>query len=55
MDLLALADFNLLARHGGFGKAARMSGLPKACVPRMEQSPACRVNLKQNTTKGETP
>jgi len=23
MDLLALADFNLVARHGGFGKAAR--------------------------------
>lgn len=23
MDLLALADFTLVARHGGFGKAAR--------------------------------
>ena len=26
MDLLALADFNLVARHGGFGRAARASG-----------------------------
>lgn len=23
MDLLALADFNLVARHGGFGKGHR--------------------------------
>lgn len=34
MDLLALADFNLVARHGGFGKAARMSGRPKATLSR---------------------
>ena len=33
-DLLALADFNLVARHGGFGRAARASGRPKATLSR---------------------
>jgi DNA-binding transcriptional LysR family regulator len=34
MDLLALTDFNLVARHGGIGKAARASGRPKATLSR---------------------
>ncbi len=34
MDLLALADFNLVARHGGFGRAARITGRPKATLSR---------------------
>ena len=34
MDLLALADFNLVARHGGIGRAARDSGRPKATLSR---------------------
>jgi DNA-binding transcriptional LysR family regulator len=34
MELLALADFNLVARHGGFGRAARASGRPKATLSR---------------------
>jgi DNA-binding transcriptional LysR family regulator len=34
MDLLALTDFNLVARHGGFGKAARTAGRPKATLSR---------------------
>ena len=34
MDLLALADFNLVARHGGFGRAARATGHPKATLSR---------------------
>ncbi|MFL6636506.1 MAG: LysR family transcriptional regulator [Massilia sp.] len=34
MDLLALADFNLVARHGGFGRAARETGRPKATLSR---------------------
>lgn len=34
MDLLALADFNLVARHGGFGRAAREAGRPKATLSR---------------------
>lgn len=34
MDLLALADFNDVARHGGVGRAARISGRPKATLSR---------------------
>jgi len=34
MDLLALADFNLVARHGGIGRAARAVGRPKATLSR---------------------
>lgn len=34
MDLLTLADFNLVARHGGFGRAARAAGRPKATLSR---------------------
>ena len=34
MDLLALADFTLVARHGGFGKAAREARRPKATLSR---------------------
>jgi len=34
MDLQALADFNLVARHGGFGRAARETGRPKATLSR---------------------
>jgi len=34
MDLHALADFNLVATQGGFGRAARASGRPKATLSR---------------------
>ncbi|MCJ2033748.1 LysR family transcriptional regulator [Methylobacterium sp. J-068] len=34
MDLLALSDFALVARYGGFGKAARSTGRPKATLSR---------------------
>ena len=34
MDLLALADFTLVARHGGFGRSARATGRPKATLSR---------------------
>jgi DNA-binding transcriptional LysR family regulator len=34
VDLLALADFTLVARHGGFGKASRAAGRPKATLSR---------------------
>lgn len=34
MDLLALSDFILVARHGGFGKAARVALRPKATLSR---------------------
>lgn len=47
MDLLALADFNLVAAHGGFGKASRASGRPKATLSRrvMELEEALGVRL----------
>lgn len=34
MDLLSLSDFNLVATHGGFGRASRASGQPKATLSR---------------------
>lgn len=34
MDILALVDFNLVARHGGVGRAARATGRPKATLSR---------------------
>ena len=34
MNLSALVDFNLVARHGGVGRAARASGRPKATLSR---------------------
>ena len=34
MDLLALADFNAVAIHGGFGQASRKTGRPKATLSR---------------------
>lgn len=34
MDLLALADFTLVARHGGFGRASRAASRPKATLSR---------------------
>jgi len=34
MDLLALADFHLVARYGGFGRASRATGRPKATLSR---------------------
>ncbi len=34
MDLLALTDFNDVARHGGVGRAARITGRPKATLSR---------------------
>jgi DNA-binding transcriptional LysR family regulator len=34
MDLLALVDFNLVARYGGVGRAARASDRPKATLSR---------------------
>ena len=34
MDLPALTDFNLVVTHGGFGRASRASGRPKATLSR---------------------
>ncbi|AJR23374.1 LysR family transcriptional regulator [Sphingobium sp. YBL2] len=46
MDLLALADFNLVARYGGFGKAARAAGRPKATLSRRVAELEARLNLR---------
>lgn len=46
MDLLALADFNLVARHGGFGKAARATGRPKATLSRRVAELESSLNLR---------
>lgn len=46
MDLLALADFNLVARHGGFGKAARFTGRPKATLSRRVAELEASLNLR---------
>lgn len=47
MDLSALSDFNLVATQGGFGKASRHSGRPKATLSRrvmdLEQSLGVRL------------
>jgi DNA-binding transcriptional LysR family regulator len=47
MDLSALADFNLVVTHGGFGKASRASGRPKATLSRrvMELEESLGVRL----------
>ncbi|MEI4508626.1 LysR substrate-binding domain-containing protein [Sphingopyxis sp. CCNWLW253] len=46
MDLLALADFNLVARHGGFGKAARAAGRPKATLSRRVSELEASLDLR---------
>ena len=46
MDLLALVDFNLVARHGGFGRAARASGRPKATLSRRVADLETGLNLR---------
>lgn len=46
MDLLALADFNLVARHGGFGRAARETGRPKATLSRRVADLESGLNLR---------
>jgi DNA-binding transcriptional LysR family regulator len=47
MDLQALADFNLVAAHGGFGRAGRITGRSKATLSRrvaeLEQSLGVRL------------
>ncbi len=47
MDLAALDDFNLVATHGGFGRASRAIGRPKATLSRrvaeLEQSLGVRL------------
>ncbi|MGI3901906.1 MAG: LysR family transcriptional regulator [Janthinobacterium lividum] len=46
MDLLALTDFNLVARYGGFGRAARATGRPKATLSRRVSDLEARLALR---------
>lgn len=46
MDLLALADFTLVARHGGFGKAARAALRPKATLSRRVSELEASLDLR---------
>src|SRR3954447_5264895 len=46
MDLLALTDFNLVARHGGFGRAPRAAGRPKATLSRRLPELAAALALR---------
>lgn len=54
MDLLALADFNLVARHGSFGEAARAAGRPKATLSRRvtELENALHLRLFERGARG---
>ncbi|MDR5854027.1 LysR substrate-binding domain-containing protein [Caballeronia sp. LZ062] len=56
MDLLALADFNLVARHGSFGEAARESERPKATLSRRvtELENDLRIRLFERGPRGVT-
>ncbi|WP_263282716.1 LysR family transcriptional regulator [Sphingomonas nostoxanthinifaciens] len=44
--MLALADFTLVARHGGFGKAARAARRPKATLSRRVAELEARLGLR---------
>lgn len=55
MDLLALADFNLVARHGGFGRAARATGRPKATLSRRVAELEADLSLRLFERGGRTP
>jgi DNA-binding transcriptional LysR family regulator len=57
MDLQALTDFNLVAMHGGFGRASRHSKRAKATLSRrvaeLEQSLGARVHQLRSASKPE--
>lgn len=54
MDLLALADFDLVATHGGFSQASRMAGRPKATLARRvdDLETTLGVRLLERTSRG---
>ncbi|GLH79251.1 LysR family transcriptional regulator [Bradyrhizobium sp. SSBR45G] len=55
MDLLALADFTLVARHGGFGRAARATGRPKATLSRRVAELEASLEIRLIERGGRTP
>ncbi|HEY2020689.1 LysR family transcriptional regulator [Paraburkholderia sp.] len=54
MDLLALADFSLVARYQGFGLAARATGRPKATLSRRvsELESSLQLRLFERSPRG---
>lgn len=54
MDLLALADFDLVTTHGGFSQASRMAGRPKATLARRvgELEATLGVRLFERSSRG---
>lgn len=54
MDLVALADFTLVARHGGFGRASRAAGRPKATLSRRVADLELRLDLRLFERGGRT-
>jgi len=54
MDLLGLADFVLVARHGGFGRAARATGRPKATLSRRVSELEAGLGLRLVERGGRT-
>jgi len=54
MDLLALADFNLVARHEGVGRAARAAGRPKATLSRRVAELEASLGLRLFERGGRT-
>src|SRR4051812_500775 len=54
MDLNALSDFNLVATHGGFGRASRASGRSKATLSRRvaDLEEQLGVRLIERSVKG---
>ena len=54
MDLLALADFDLVATQGGFSRASRMAGRPKATLARRvsELETTLGVRLLERSSRG---
>lgn len=53
MDIEALADFRLVALHGGFGRASRATGRPKATLSKrvMSLEASLRVRLFDRTSR----
>lgn len=54
MDLLALADFSLVARHEGIGRAARAAGRPKATLSRRVAELEASLDLRLFERGGRT-
>ncbi|ESQ79360.1 LysR family transcriptional regulator [Asticcacaulis sp. YBE204] len=54
MDLVALSDFTLVARHAGFGRAARAAGRPKATLSRRVCELEAQLDLRLFERGGRT-